>query len=561
MANSTIQLGRMDFDEIRSSIKEFMESQGNEIGFNFNGSIAATVLDLLSYNTMYYAFYSNMLINESFIDSAQRIESLISLVKPFGFTISHRQSAAVDAAIKNTDQASITFTPYVDTITGNLNGLQYTFYYTGDIINILENDEKTLIFYQGKSVAVKQPVAVNYETQTFELNDKSIDVRTLKVYVQEGINQKEYTRVKNTDSSLSSISRVYFLETTNTGYKILFGGSTDTDGSQIGRGVGSTEPVFVCYVSGSGSEGNNATNFTTGKLGAEVTNNPTASGGFNSPNLNSIKFLGPRQFSSQGNLVSVSDYEKQIKETLTGFQVNENNPRKNISVYGGTDAADGTAGFVYFSLYGEDWPITQGDDTDSNTQVVNNLTNKLPVGLSLEYKRPTNATITFNLDTIEGTVAFNDLYFRGGPPPGTRGFNQIVKSTAPPLGVGSWSSVAVQVTPFGSLSDFGNQYKFDLKNKLSTENFATSGGTFAVRGTDDEDADFVATLQSGTNIAYGDAGTVIGTVNGSEIDFTLGNDTNAFNSIIGISGNYDITDSTVASNIVIEHELLGELAS
>ena len=317
----------------------------------------------------------------------------------------------------------------------------------------------------------------------------------------------------------------------------------------MGRGVGSTESVFVSYVSSSGSAGNNVTNFSIPRNLTEITNNPRAVGGFDSPNLDTIKFLAPRQFSSQGSLVSVSDYEKEIKEISTDLQVNENNPRNNISVYGGAEASDGVSGFVYFSLYGEDGGI------GNSAKVLNNLKDSIPVGLSLQHKTPTNAKITFSLDTLEGRVTFNDLYFRGGPPPGTKGFNQTVKSSE----VGSWSKVDVEVTPFNNATNFGTQTKFDLKNKLVTSNFSTSGCSLSVRGTVADSSSFVATTNDGSAIRIDGSGTQVGTVSGTKLDFSSYTDN--FNTITGISANYDVTDSTVASKIVVEHELLGELAS
>ena len=57
MANDFIQLGDMNYDDIRNNIKTYMSSR-SDLDFDFDGSIAATVLDLLAYNTMYYAFYA-----------------------------------------------------------------------------------------------------------------------------------------------------------------------------------------------------------------------------------------------------------------------------------------------------------------------------------------------------------------------------------------------------------------------------------------------------------------------------------------------------------------------
>ena len=80
-----------------------------------------------------------------------------------------------------------------------------------------------------------------------------------------------------------------------------------------------------------------------------------------------------------------------------------------------------------------------------------------------------------------------------------------------------------------------------------------------VRGTLTGGSSFVATTTDGSSIKIDGDGDQIGTVSGSELDFT--DFTDNFITLTGISGNYDTNDSTVASKIVIEQELLGELAS
>ena len=73
MANTPIQLGSLNFDEIKANLKSFVQNLDNDLDIDFDGSVANTILDLLSYNTLYYAFYSNMLMNESFMDSEQKV--------------------------------------------------------------------------------------------------------------------------------------------------------------------------------------------------------------------------------------------------------------------------------------------------------------------------------------------------------------------------------------------------------------------------------------------------------------------------------------------------------
>ena len=86
MANSKIQLGSLEFEDIKQSIIEFMKTNrtGSAVELNdydFDASALQTLVEILAYNTLYYGHYSNMIANEMFLDTAQKAQSLISLVK------------------------------------------------------------------------------------------------------------------------------------------------------------------------------------------------------------------------------------------------------------------------------------------------------------------------------------------------------------------------------------------------------------------------------------------------------------------------------------------------
>lgn len=575
MADTFLQFGSMNFDEIRSNLKSFMQDQ-NELDFDFDGSIASTVLDLLSYNTMYYAFYSNMLINESYMESAQRLESLISLVKPFGYAISHKASASVNLDIRNNSTSPITIEPYLATFSSNLNGVNYVFYYTGGaeeertdntIVLGANNDAATLPIYQGKSVVIKLPMEVDYNAQTVEIKDKNVDIRTLRVYVEEttaGLQQ--YTRVQNTNSSIDANSKVYFLETTNKGYKIFFGAAADDEGNQIGRGVGKTETVFISYVISSGDVANTANTFTTSLFGVSITNSPMAAGGFNSPNLDTIKFLAPREFSSGGRLVSASDYEKIIQEQ-NEINVNQNNIRNNISAYGSDQTGERTGGKVYFSLFDENTVKI----TSQPQLITDNIKHDVMVGLTLQYKEPTDARISFVLEDSNVNGAFNQLYNRGGNAQ-TTGFNQTIKASD--IGTvaganGGWKSATVEVTPYGDntiIIPSATNTTIDLKNKLTIDQ---AGSTFSFRGYADGDSSYpfvggfsgtdrstliVNQMLGGIPILMG-VGTTLGTadLDRGYVNFNLNlNAATQTAYLYGLTANYDST-----SRIEIKHELLG----
>ncbi len=69
-ANSNIQITDLDFNDIKTNLRNFLKSQNALKDYNFEGSALSVLLDILSYNTQYNAYYLNMVANEMFLDSA-----------------------------------------------------------------------------------------------------------------------------------------------------------------------------------------------------------------------------------------------------------------------------------------------------------------------------------------------------------------------------------------------------------------------------------------------------------------------------------------------------------
>lgn len=572
MADNFIRLGNLDYDEIKSSLKDFMQSQ-SDLGFDFDGSIAATVLDLLTYNTLYYAFYSNMLINESFLESAQRIESVISLIKPFGYAISHRASASANLNIENNSGSPVTLSPYVSAFTATASsGIDYTFYYTGGAdgeetdpqsgevynqVTISDGASKLIPVYQGKSAIINLPVSVDYDNQKFEIRDTSLDIRTLRVYVQEnGVGLKQYTRIDNTNSSISQQDRVYYLETSNTGYTVYFGAPRSDDGNITGRGVGETEIVYVSYLSSTGSAANGSKSWLSGSSITITNPNVIAKGGFDSPNINTIKFMGPREFASAGRLVTVSDYQKAIVD-VGGFNISTVDTKRNVGVYGSPQSAVRTTGTVFFSLYDQiNGPFTNASNS-TIAGIINDLDDQVMAGLTFEYKVPTEAIITFNLNG--SSTVFGENH--------STGFNQTIKASE----VGTWSTVQAglsgerHVGIIGDTDAYDQNNMIDLKNKLErTFPDDTAGNTFTVHFLDSAGAAQFAVLditETPANIVVSSdgSGDIIGTAEMDsgrivfdETKFFMPYNSGAIN-LYGITANYHST----LSEIKIKDELLG----
>jgi len=85
MANQKIQVAELDFDQIKANLKEFLKGQNTIQDYDFEGSTMSILLDVLAYNTHYNALYTNLAINESFLDSAVKRSSVVSLSKQLGY--------------------------------------------------------------------------------------------------------------------------------------------------------------------------------------------------------------------------------------------------------------------------------------------------------------------------------------------------------------------------------------------------------------------------------------------------------------------------------------------
>ena len=69
MANGKLNVSELDFENIKSNLRSFLQSQTEFQDYNFDGSALSILVDLLSYNTHYLSYIANMSTNEIFLDS------------------------------------------------------------------------------------------------------------------------------------------------------------------------------------------------------------------------------------------------------------------------------------------------------------------------------------------------------------------------------------------------------------------------------------------------------------------------------------------------------------
>ena len=91
------QFTNLDFNTLRAQIKDYLRSNSNFSDFDFEGSNFSVLIDTLAYNTYITAFNSNLVVNESFLDSATLRENVVSLARNIGYV--PRSKTAARASI------------------------------------------------------------------------------------------------------------------------------------------------------------------------------------------------------------------------------------------------------------------------------------------------------------------------------------------------------------------------------------------------------------------------------------------------------------------------------
>ena len=356
----------LDFDQIKDQIRQYLRSNSNFTDFDFEGSNMSILIDILAYNTYISAFNSNMVVNESFLDSATLRENVVSLARNIGYVPRSRKSAQ---AVINFD---FKFNGNSNTVklnkglvcVGASNNTSFTFSIPEDVIaaspvdqgsNILVNPPRTakfenLIVYQG--TLLKKNFVVNGSLdQRFILENSFIDTESIRVFVRKGgaTAGLEYSRIDNI-TALDSTSNIYLIqEIKDEKYELLFG-----DGF-FGTKLGDGDIIEISYIITEGKAGNDGKFFSYSADAVDDAGNPLAAsvtpiintiqnakGGGDIEDIESIKYIAPRVYSSQYRAVTTKDYEAIVQSVFPDAE--------SVSVVGGEELDPPEFGTVVLSI-------------------------------------------------------------------------------------------------------------------------------------------------------------------------------------------------------------------
>ena len=354
------KFSNLDFDQIRTQIKDYLRANSNFTDFDFEGSNFSVLIDTLAYNTYISAFNSNLVVNESFLDSATLRENVVSLARNIGYVPRSKTAARASIIFQvQTGSSSPTLTLQPGLVcTGAQDDTSFVFSISEQVTTVVNNGiaqfgttEDPLKVLEGTFLTSQFIVDGSLE-QRFILENGSIDSSSIVVYVKGAADPGLGNQYKEVDNivNVNSSSETYLIqEIQDEKYELLFG-----DGI-FGKKLENGAVITVQYVVTSGEEGNGPSIFSyAGSLEDSLGNvvvptvvptittiNAASNGGEIEP-LDSIKYFAPRLYSAQYRAVTARDYETIVQSIYPNTE--------SVSVVGGEELSPPEFGTVFITI-------------------------------------------------------------------------------------------------------------------------------------------------------------------------------------------------------------------
>lgn len=360
-----VNFSNLDFEQVKTSLKEYLKSNSNFTDYDFEGSNLSSIIDVLAYNTYITSYNANMVANEVFIDSSTLRENVVALARNIGYVPKSRKAALATVTF-DVDTADISPTPATITLKkGVVASSSGTFASQSFIFSILE--DVTVPVFNGiatfNELQIYEGVLLesNFTRSTRNLNQKyilpnsGIDTDLIRVTVRSNEFSTASTKYALQDSlfDINPESKVYYLqEISDERYELIFGDDI------FGKALEEGNYITANYIVSNGDAANGISNFNfSGRLtytrnGIEynvtsgvslLTPGIIASGGQNIETVESIKKFAPRIYATQNRALTSNDYETIIPAKIYP-------ETESISVFGGEELVPPQYGKVFISI-------------------------------------------------------------------------------------------------------------------------------------------------------------------------------------------------------------------
>lgn len=352
MASVKTPITELDFDGIKSQLKTYLQTQTQFKDYNFEGSNLSALLDVLAYNTFQNNFYTNMVINEMFLDTAVLKNSLVSHAKELNYLPASRKSAKASIIVTITDEnetgQTVTipqYSPFSATYLGDNFQFVTDETYLAKRIGVGVYQTETIPIYEGQMLSSFQREGFIVDQNgvlRVALSNENVDTDSLLVFVdaEETDDQNIFTYAKDI-YGVGPTDKVFFVEPYfDDKYSIYFGNN------KFGEQPEEYEDVRVRYRITSGAEGNKISAFTANFIenaSISVETVLASTGGAERESLESIRYNAPKSIQIQERAITTKDYEILLKQRFPEIT--------SVSVYGGNELDPPQFGKVAISVY------------------------------------------------------------------------------------------------------------------------------------------------------------------------------------------------------------------
>ena len=348
--SSNINITDLDFEQVSTSLKEYLKGQTTLKDYDFDGSNLSVLVDLLAYSAHTSAFNANMVASEMFLDTAQIRKNVVSRAKELGYTPSSRTAAEASFDLTITSPTIAGQRPASLTIN---RGHEFTTVFDGSSYTFITLDNQTITplagaftfnnlkIYQGKLTSDIYRFSSQVSNQRFAMLNTNVDTSSITINIESNGIVTAWKKAGDL-TGIRSTSNVFYLQENDEGlFEVYFGdgiiGAQPLDGDQIS----------ISYLVTDTNHANGASIFNmetsvNGNSSVVFTNTISASGGKDIETTDQIKFSASKFYTSQNRLVTVQDYKAKLQELYPGAD--------SIAVWGGEDNEPKQFGKVFVAL-------------------------------------------------------------------------------------------------------------------------------------------------------------------------------------------------------------------
>jgi hypothetical protein len=341
-----LRVDELNFQGIKSNFKSYLTSQDQFRDYNFEASGLNALLDILAYNTYYNSFYLNMIATESFLSTAQKRNSIVSLAKslnyiPRSVTASTLSGVATISVTGSPESVTI---PQYTRFTGTIDGKTYNFLSTETVTAFRNNSTYTtnIVLKEGTFLTRRYVVNTSDLDQRFIIPNLNVDTSTISVRVLNSTTNtttRVFTKAENI-VDIDADSQVFFLEEVEDGqFKIKFGNGI------FGVALTNGNVVVIDFIVTNGSDANDVLNVDyvgsiSGVTDIAVSATSSAFGGSDRESVEAIRFNAPKSYEAQNRAVTAQDY---VSLMLSQPNI------ESVLVWGGEDNVPPTYGKVFIA--------------------------------------------------------------------------------------------------------------------------------------------------------------------------------------------------------------------